>query len=387
MTLQSSPEQTKVVTKPIVEEENSVSHGELAEACQICLEELPEADMDLPLICPTFTCHFTFCSDCLRRMIRSAAEGYSEASDGSKQLKTSVACPQCRSSYKVHNTDGPTIVPGAMLLLRQCYAARHLLETNDDSLLSSTELIQKYQLVNDGNGFQDVQAAYKTVQMYQEFHNLEPKIHDKMPSDLSPYKVLENRQCSSASNSSNGKGEQQEILPDPSLFRGFHDFLSRDEQLHLTKLFVSGDAQKVAQGALLLESLSKAPSPPSLSRRTIDFAQIQKFQKQHPLPAHMPLCVTIPVSDLLKFKFAAQDSLILQRVVGVAGRRGLRRGDQVTHVQGESVSCLEDISVYNDSNNNSSTTEVAVVVNVLPETVSKLKERSGTVRKALRQFL
>jgi hypothetical protein len=71
------------------------------EECPLCCEALTPADTIYALNCPTVACHFNYCCDCIQSLQRSAADGYSEASDGSNQLKVSVQCPQYRGKYGI----------------------------------------------------------------------------------------------------------------------------------------------------------------------------------------------------------------------------------------------------------------------------------------------
>ena len=60
------------------------------EDCPVCLNEMNQADTTFPLKCPTATCHFNVCLDCIKNMEKSAADDYVEASDGSNQVKFHV---------------------------------------------------------------------------------------------------------------------------------------------------------------------------------------------------------------------------------------------------------------------------------------------------------
>lgn len=64
--------------------------------CPICVGPMSEADMAHPLHCATPHCHFNFCAPCIQSIIKSSEDEYMEASDGSRQVKVFLQCPNCR---------------------------------------------------------------------------------------------------------------------------------------------------------------------------------------------------------------------------------------------------------------------------------------------------
>ena len=82
--------------------------------CPICLESLTHSEQAIyPLPCEN--CDFNFCSNCVESFCEAACDDYQIASDGSRQVKVTVACPQCRSKY-------PVDLEETVLLLRSTHA-------------------------------------------------------------------------------------------------------------------------------------------------------------------------------------------------------------------------------------------------------------------------
>ena len=67
------------------------------EDCPICLESLNPSDELFPL--PCYKCDYNFCKNCVETFERSSKDDFQEASDGSRQVKVYLACPQCRGKY------------------------------------------------------------------------------------------------------------------------------------------------------------------------------------------------------------------------------------------------------------------------------------------------
>ena len=63
--------------------------------CPICLEPLSEIDLKHAVRCPG-NCGFNFCVNCVEHLIHTSKMEYEEASDGSRQMKVKLICPQVR---------------------------------------------------------------------------------------------------------------------------------------------------------------------------------------------------------------------------------------------------------------------------------------------------
>lgn len=64
--------------------------------CPICLNTMSRSDIIYPITCPT-SCNYNFCVDCMSSLLRSSREDYQVASDGSRQVKIRLQCPNCRA--------------------------------------------------------------------------------------------------------------------------------------------------------------------------------------------------------------------------------------------------------------------------------------------------
>jgi hypothetical protein len=82
--------------------------------CPICLESLSRSEhIVYPLPCQN--CDYNFCSDCVENFCKAEKDDFQMASDGSRQVKVTVSCPQCRSKYPIHDLEG------TVLLLRKAH--------------------------------------------------------------------------------------------------------------------------------------------------------------------------------------------------------------------------------------------------------------------------
>jgi len=345
--------------------------------CPICCDDLTESDQLFKLDCPTKTCNYNYCVDCITQFLKSAKDGYQEASDGSRQVKISVCCPQCRSKYKSDKYSSEIIVE-SVLLLRQAHSLSDRMHQGD-SELSATELGQKYSFLHT-TSLEHLHDAHRRLQIYHDEIGKEPV----PPLDWNKWKnVLPDKKANSRKSS---------MFIDPTLFLGLEDFMTAEEQIYVTQLLTCGNNEGLAQAAFILHSVLQvvATRQAKLAVQALSsFSQkptfdTHKIRKLFPLPNRMPRCVVLPVYDpegskrLLKFK---QDSLELAQVRGPAGQSGLRKGDLVTHVQGEAVETAERfqqvlLRLYTEEEN------FMVVVNADGETAQALEERAQKMRKA-----
>lgn len=84
---------------------NSVSTGQggikegqttETEMCLICSTEMSLADLRYPMKCPGQSCDYNFCLRCAEEFLKSSRDDYQVASDGSRQVKIHLRCPNCR---------------------------------------------------------------------------------------------------------------------------------------------------------------------------------------------------------------------------------------------------------------------------------------------------
>ena len=67
------------------------------EMCLICLTEMSLADLRYPIMCRGHSCDYNFCLICAEEFLKSSKDDYQVASDGSRQVKIHLRCPNCRS--------------------------------------------------------------------------------------------------------------------------------------------------------------------------------------------------------------------------------------------------------------------------------------------------
>ena len=335
-----------------------------AASCPLCCNEFSRADVLYPIHCPTIQCHFQYCMKCIESLISSSNDGYAEASDGSYQVKISIRCPMCRAPYRTPNqshhlpggqcspTGASNSIVNAILQLRQAASiqipsAKSCNRTNDSDL-SASELAQRNQFImNTATStttiIKELKDAITTVQQY--YDSIDHKDCGTVPAlpweDWEQYIQMLQRQeqeqqklqLSNMSLSSNQKGTRLDegtnvsaasqpvmtISRDPTLFMGLDELLTYDEQEFITHMFISGDAELIAQAANLLHSImctmmmeqqqqqphpsknnnngtSTAKASTSIKKQKT-MAQLdheQKIRKKFPIPNHMPRVVTIP---------------------------------------------------------------------------------------------
>lgn len=407
------------------------------EDCPICFNPLSKADQLYPLHCPTATCTFQFCCDCLQKLLRSASDGYSVASDGSNQVKVSLRCPICRGSYKNVTDAGITMntellfapsspsaaassIVTAVLKLRQ--AASTPLPGDEryaeDSELTATELSARHAFLQE-TSLKELQDSVAILQHYHD--TIDVKDCGTVPllnwEAWRPF-LLQHQKSSSPGNK-NSTDDGDDVLPrDPTLFMGLEDLLSMDEQEFITSMMVSGKAETVAQAAHLLHSIIEmaasrnrttkvavaAASVQQQQRSTTlaTAAQIehqQKVRKRFPLPPCMPRAVALtaynPLGKSPPLKFVKKDvkqqgnaavavmhELTLAGVGGPAGKVGLRKGDVVTHVFGDAVKTFGEFTVaMQQLLLEEQSDSVQITVNANDETARRLRERAQEMKK------
>ena len=320
-----------------------------AEECPLCCELMSPADLQYPLHCATPSCHFQFCFACLQQLAKSAADGYTEASDGSNQVKVALQCPQCRGEYSNRQADPfltTTNVVHAVLRLRQA-ASTPLPGTVSDSQLTATQLSHRVLFLEEVGNVKILQDSLKLVQQYHDSlrphkylvgssvlpeldwkawrpHLEEAAHHHQQQNQHHPY-------GSTMISSSDSADSAELVLPrDPTLFLGLEDCMTLDEQEFVTRMLVSGNAETVHHAANLLQNMTQVSmgqrsatavqqlafsgsgttttstttnnnnthrsSPrPRLSKAQLEHQQ--RVRNRFPLPIHMPRSVTLPVYD------------------------------------------------------------------------------------------
>jgi hypothetical protein len=234
-----------------------------------------------------------------------------------------------------------------------------------------------------------------------------------------------------ASGQSSPRNTTESTFCDATLFFGLDDCMGTDEQAFVTQLLTSGQEEKLAQAALILNGMLKLyTSGAQVSRgmAKLTLAQTQqafeikeKTKKRFPLPNHMPGYVSVPVfkntKTFLKFVDTdwdgkivasnAQSQKIFDRVYskyelpkesrkvvaiksvgGAAGRVGLRKADIVTHIndqewEGTAQELVEEIHRLHEANSDS---EFSMTVNASQETAKFLQLRCKLMKTSQQEL-
>jgi hypothetical protein len=355
------------------------------EDCPLCLNEFSTEDYTYALKCPTPICNFNYCADCIRNLQQSAADGYQEASDGSKQLKVQVKCPQCREKYQCKTYPSDMIV-GSVLILRKAASMESIILNQHDSELSATQLTMR-STFREQTSLEELQDAVRRLQFYEdEVGKNESRVQ---PLDWEAWRPHVRELASSRKATTGGSWR------DPTLFHGLDELITGDEQEFVTALLISGKVECLSQAAHILSgildmtasrtveqlsSFTAAPGPAPTA--PVDAQTVLKIRKRYPLPTRMPRCVRLQVYDpssssVLKFD-KKSDCLALVGIKGPAGRLGLRKGDVVTHVNGEAVSTVDDYLLALQRAQGEET--LWLIVNADTETAENLRNRAEKMR-------
>jgi hypothetical protein len=220
---------------------------------------------------------------------------------------------------------------------------------------------------------------------------------------------------------------------DPTLFSGLEEFMTVSEHEFLSKMMTSGQCEMISSAATILQgimemsSFRRAPAILPQSSRSFDshdgqqqqrnyiessssrpvklsskmVEHMHRVRKRFPLPINMPRCVSIPLYDplltkpkpLLEFAVNSatkETTLKLKGINGYAGRVGLRKGDMVTHVDGNLVETFDDfvnamqsqLTIGSTSNITSSEApSVQIIVNATQDAANALQDRYHDMMK------
>lgn len=363
--------------------------------CPLCLEELSTGDEAFPLLCPTEHCDFNYCSKCIQHFLEAAAADYSEASDGSKQLKVHVQCPKCRSKYKSEKYPEDVIVSDT-LLLRLAVSLQSLMagQATDDSTLSACQLRRKRDFLQK-TSFERLEDAHRRYVAYLKENGKEESDDDSMllldlwKSHLEPTNATLSTVHSSGSDDASSEPKEMAWY-DPTLFQGLDELLSEEEAYFLTSLLTSGKTESLLQAAIILNGVLDVTATRTANRQqlsqqhqqqkiTMNPRTVTKLRKRFPLPTRMPRSVRLEDVSSVQFD-PKQKGLVIGRVKGLAGRLGIRKGDVVTHVNSEPV---EDEESYNLAIQHVPYDGVWLAVNSDEETAKNLCDRSKKIRPHL----
>jgi hypothetical protein len=353
--------------------------------CPLCCEPFAEADLRYPMLCKTSTCSFDFCLSCLERFFLSSNEGYSEASDGSHQVKIHLTCPMCRAAYSTTAVEQKASeIVAAVIRLR--VAAKLNSEEVKDSDRSASELARRNEFAQ-ATSFVDLTDSAVLVQRY--YDSVEKGPHVVTNKDVEAWKPYLQQERHAVNKT------EPLLKRDQTLFYALEDFLTDDEQEFITALMTSGKQELLSQAAFLIYTVMSGTG-----RRLVtesNAAQIEhrlKVRKRFPLPKHMPRCVSLPMHNPLdrsapfKFTISKDNSdvtLELSSVRGAAARVGLQQGDVVTEIQGEMVSTYGEMVVALQKLEN--LPSFLLTVNSTPQIATELRERASKMKDARVKFL
>jgi hypothetical protein len=358
-------------------QENDVVAAVEVEDCPLCCDPMNEGDVRYPLICPTMTCNFNYCANCIQRFVQAAAEGYQMASDGSHQVKVIVKCPVCRSKYQITNHNDDTshnytntnnnitttvgsklctysseIIVQAVLTLRQATTMEALMNAQDCDLNAST-LAKRQQFIEDIS-MEELEDAYIRIQAY---HNAlvairkykcpgsnnnnddDTNVLHVVPLDwelfrpvLRAKRVVPNNNNQKGTNNGTNNintatGNNHAIAissapgwKDPTLFGGLEELMTSSEHEFITSMLISGQSETLSQAASILHSVMDITS----SRRAqTAVRQMAGTVQSYPDPqlssgATAATTTTSTASSLLSrpVRFSAKESEHIQRVRG-----------------------------------------------------------------------
>ncbi|GKY97143.1 hypothetical protein MPSEU_000672700 [Mayamaea pseudoterrestris] len=403
--------------------------------CIVCGETLSASDLAILLPCVTADCHACMCGCCLQGLHASAKDDYQTASDGSRQLKTKLQCPMCRNKYHVLMSDNGnggdskknttlTRLTGhevvlSVLILRQAHVIAQKMTANgnssvimDVSAWNSSDLTKKdlfckqyswahltecydnYVLYEQSLGAVKQQQVHaSTATLLQTLEPLKPFLQGSSDETVHDFAI------------SPSSSHMRRPLTDPTLFCGLDELLTLDEQDFCSQLLVSNDLSKIHQACLILQGMLQVTRLPqstasnttnhrpvtTISQKQRQYKNLDQMRKRYPLPKHMPRCVRLMLQSsadclqnpkhFVKHKSNNQHTLELKVVRGLAGHVGLRKGDLVTHVEGELVESFEQLQVLLQENLRASYDGgVLIGVNICEATAKQLMERNEQMK-------
>lgn len=251
-----------------IDEENSVdgedehtcsslfsSEEDLAD-CPICLDTMKEADLRHPLQCSN-RCGYNFCRTCIQSLITSSQDDYVEASDGSKQVKIFLHCPNCRSDLSSSIRD--------TVLLRKAAEVERQKELRDST--RGMKAAMQNVLVKDA--IEEARLRETQFFGYRTSSSTESDSSDEDDGAWGFEADLENgvHQSFHCPNRSSRQLEVERILPvDETLLGGLSGIMTEHQKEKITELLTSGDPNQLVEGAELLRCISEEFSPNSPAR-------------------------------------------------------------------------------------------------------------------------
>lgn len=318
--------------------------------CPICLDPLSETERTIyPLPCQQ--CDYNFCSDCTKKMIAASKDDYEISSDGSRQVKVTVSCPQCRCKYPINDLEE------TVLLLREIHLlASSILKEKElnhgmtqtktnlssgemilvrDSELTASQLARKSELATrnvrkrldeahvlyekafenehaNNNAKSDEITKAKTTReearvLWMTLLNQLPVNDDNFEDVGGGYNSDRiDTVGSGASSVANISITPRKAAVDDTLFQGYDELINRDEKIFLTELYTSGDVQKITQASQIMMGIRRMCGKYTISARKQQEQPMSKYEIQKrldfidqtksafPLANHMPNNFLIP---------------------------------------------------------------------------------------------
>jgi hypothetical protein len=240
---------------------------------------------------------------------RSSKDDFQEASDGSRQVKVHLACPQCRGKY-------PMNISGIVLLRRAHSLGLSLVTENGerlaDSELNATQLTLKSDLLSYTKK-REVEFAYglyvKVMKDGNRNFSVESTAEAMRVFEILFHDVTEKDDEGGEDEENSTQSVMKPASIDETLFQGLEECMGRDEKVFLTQLLTSGKSEKLHQAAMILNGIlklsmsghtlaSKESNDSFENKQYIQKAeQISKAKKQFPVPNHMPGYFLVPVFD------------------------------------------------------------------------------------------
>jgi len=400
--------------------------------CPICLEQYTSSELIFSLPCTK--CNYNYCSKCVENFVSASRDDYGIASDGSRQVKVHISCPQCRTRY-------PMDISKVLFLRSVHHLGIHAFSADGEALpdpdLSATSLALK----RDYGSRRKMRSCELSHGLYVKVTRGRREVDMMAEAEKTCQRVFQGLSESTADSSgeedeyvdnpSSNSSQAPKVQADNSLFQGLHDFLGWDEKVFLTELFTSADVMKMMQASMILNGVlkmsmqppSQRPQFPNQTRNRADTMKevdlLEKVKKSYPLAMHMPGyfiipsftakqqflsfedqpwdgSITSPAQSTRVFNHIYSDKyhppnignprqvVIIQAVRGPAGRVGLRRGDIVTHVNevewtGNAQELLYHIQSLRDFHNEQS---ISITVNATPELGKFLQVRKEMMERA-----
>ena len=247
-------------------------------SCPICTCDMDLHDASYPMLCPT-QCGYNFCTDCAQLLVRSSEDGYEMASDGSRQVKVRLLCPQCRGDLS--STIADTVLVRAHLRASEKYGGV------PDSELGAAELQLKH-----GGAAAEAELA-KAQERYGAWAR---RLHGASAAAVPPggRAVAPGRgECGEQAGDKPGGGRVAPLSIDTTVFNGLESAMTEEEQRFVTQKMTSGNPARLAEAAQILAGISemnlKGVTPSMRSRSSSASPTFPPQNMPRPRPAQRPV--------------------------------------------------------------------------------------------------